>query len=88
MLTNPLIHVYIKRISNRLVFKIKTGYKLELQKPENMTFGSTKKLNNTINGENVPCFEVIELVLVQCNLVDNQHQPKSEVLYTFMPNKS
>ena len=58
--------MYINRISKRLVFKIKTGYKLELQKPENMTlFGSTKKvINNTINGENVPCFEVIELVLV------------------------
>ena len=32
--------------------------------------------------------EVVEAVLVQCNLVDNQYQQKSEVLYTFMPNKS
>ena len=37
------IHVYIKRINNRLVFKIKDGYKLELQTPETMKlFGSTK----------------------------------------------
>ena len=52
-------------------------------------FGSTKKLiNKTKNGEKVPSLEVVEVVLVQCNLVDNQYQQKSEVLYTFMPNKS
>ena len=40
------INVYINRISNRLVFKIKDGYKLELQMPETMKlFGSTKKIN-------------------------------------------
>ena len=32
--------------------------------------------------------EVVEVVLVKCNLVDNQYQQKSEVLYTFTPNKS
>ena len=32
--------------------------------------------------------EVVEVVLVQYNLVDNQYQQKSVVLYTFMPNKS
>ena len=32
--------------------------------------------------------EVVEVVLVQCNLVENKHQQKSEVLYTFMLNKS
>ena len=33
-------------------------------------------------------FEVVKVVLVQCNLVRNQYQQKSEVLYTFTPNKS
>ena len=43
--TIPPVHVYINRINNRLVFKIKDGYKLELQTPETMKlFGSTKKL--------------------------------------------
>ena len=43
-------------------------------------FGSTKKLmDKTKNGENVPSLEVFEVVLVQCNLVDNQYQQKSEV---------
>ena len=52
-------------------------------------FGSTKKLiDKTRNGENVPSLEVVKVVLVQCNLVDNQYQEKSEVLYTFTPNES
>ena len=36
----------------------------------------------------MPNLEVVEVVLVQCNLVDNQYQQKSEVLYTFARNKS
>ena len=49
------IHVYIHRINNRLVFKIKDGYKLKLQTPKTMKLlGSTKKLiHKTKNGENV-----------------------------------
>ena len=72
------------------VFKIKDGYKLKLQTPETIKlFGSTKKLiDKTKNGEKVPSLELVELVLVQCTLVDNQHQRKSEVLDTFTPNKS
>ena len=43
--TIPPLNAYIYRINNRLVFKIKDGYKLELQTPETMKlFGSTKKL--------------------------------------------
>ena len=96
--------MYINRINNRLeilireliidyrliiVFKIKDGYKLELQTPETMKlFASTKKISKTKGGGKVSSLEVIELVLVQCNLVDNQYQQKSEVLYTFTPNKS
>ena len=54
--TIPPIHVYINTINNRLVFKIKDGYKLELQTPETMKlFGSTKKLIDKIkNREKVP----------------------------------
>ena len=72
------------------MFKIKDGYKLELQRPETMKlFGSTEKLiDKTKNGKKVPSLEVVEVVLVQCNLVDNQFQQKSEVLYTFTPKQS
>ena len=72
------------------MFRIKDGYKLELRTPETKKlFGSTKKLiDKTKNGENVPSLEVVEAVLVHCNLVDSQYQQNSEVLYTFTPNKS
>ena len=65
-------------------------YKLELQTPETMKlFDSTKKLiDKTKNGENVPSLEKVEVVLVQCNLVNNKDQQKFEILYTFPPNKS
>ena len=82
----PPIHVYINRIINRLVFKIKDGYKLESQTPETIKlFGTTKKL--TGKTKNGPSLQVVEVLLVQCNLVDNQYQQKSKVS-TFMPNKS
>ena len=82
--TIPPIHVYINKINIRLVFKIKYGYKLELQTSETMKlFGSIKKLiDKTKNGEKY------QVVLVQCNLVDNHYQQKSRVLYIFTPNKS
>ena len=35
----------------------------------------------------VPSLEVVEVVFAHCNIVDNQYQQKSEVLYTFAPNK-
>ena len=62
-------------INNRLVFKIKDGYKLELQTPETeKLFGSTRKLiDKTKNGEKIPNLEVAEVVLVECNLVDNEY---------------
>ena len=46
----------------------------------------------TKNGEKVPSLEIVEVVLIQCNLVDNHYQQKSEVIYTFnkviyTPNK-
>ena len=47
-----------------------------------------KMIDKMKDGKNVPSLEVVEIVLVQCNLVNNQYQQKSEVLYTFMPNKS
>ena len=72
------------------MFKINGGYKLELQTPETMKlFEITKKIiDKTKNREKVPSLEVVEAVLVQCNIADNQYQEKSEVLYTFTLNRS
>ena len=86
---NPSIQIYPNKIKNRIIFKIKTGYKLELLTPETMKLlGSTKKVvDKDKNGENVPKLEIVEVVLVHCNLVKNDYQHTSKVLFTFVPNK-
>ena len=77
------------KIKNRIVFKIKTGYKLELLTPETKKLlGSGKKdVDKDKDGENVPKLESVEVVLVYCNLVKNDYQHTSKVLFTFVPNK-
>ena len=50
--------------------------------------GNTKnKRTKDKNGENAPHLEITELVLVHCNIVNNNYQQDSRVLYTFVPNK-
>ena len=82
--------MYINKIENRITFKIKNGYYLELLTPEKMKLlGSTEsKINKNKNGENVPHLEIVELVLVHCNLVNNDYQQDSRISFTFVPNKS
>ena len=86
---NPSIRIYVNKIKNRIIFKIKNGYYLELLTPETMKLlGSTEsKITQDKNGENAPHVEVVESVLVHCNLVNNDYQQDSEILYTFVPNK-
>ena len=86
---NPSIKIYINKIENRITFKIKSGYYLELLTPETMKLlGRTEsKITKDKNGKNVPHLEVVELVLVHCNLVNNDYQQHSRILYTFVPNK-
>ena len=71
------------------MFKIKTGYKLELLSKETMKLlGSTSDtIDADKNSENVPRLENVEVVLVHCNLVNNSYQQASRVLFTFVPNK-
>ena len=87
---NPSIRMYINRIENRITFKIKNGYYLELLTPETMKLlGSTEsKITKNKKNENVPYLEIVELVLVHCNLVNNDYQQDSRILYTFVPNKT
>ena len=50
--------------------------------------GSTEnKITKDKNGENVPHLEITEVVLVHCNIVNNDYQQDSRVSYTFAPNK-
>ena len=81
--TAPIL-TYANTINNRIVFKIKTGYKLELLSKETMKLlGSTKDtIDADKNSENVPRLENVEVVLGHCNLVNNSYQQASRV-----PNK-
>ena len=75
---NHPVHIYLNKIKNRIVFKVKTEYKLELLSSETMKLlGSTKRdIDQDKDGEDVPKLESIELVLMNCNLVTiiNKHQ--------------
>ena len=64
---------------------MKGGYKLELGTPETMQlFGNKDKLiDKTKNKNNVPS-QVVQVVLVHCNLENNQYQQKSEVFILFL----
>ena len=83
------VQIYVNKVENRVTFKIKNGYSLELLTPETMKLlGSTEnKITKDKNGENVPHLEITEVVLVHCNIVNNDYQQDSRVLYTFVPNK-
>ena len=63
---NSPVRMYVNKIVNRLTFKIKTGYKLELLMPKTMKlFGSTtSKITKDKNGKKVPNLEITEAVLV------------------------
>ena len=74
---------------NRITFKIKNGYSLELLTKEAMKLlGSTEnKITKDKNSENILHLEITEVVLVHCNIVNNNYQQDSRVLYPFVPNK-
>ena len=86
---NPSIRLYINRIENRITFKIKSGYYLELLTPETLKLleSTKRKITKDKNDKNVPHLEIVELVLVHCHLVNNDYQQDSRMLYTFVPNK-
>ena len=83
------VQIYVNKIENRVTFKVKNGPSLELLTPEAMKLlGSTKnKITKDKNGENMPHLEITEVVLVYCNIVNNDYQQDSRVLYTFVPKK-
>ena len=86
---NAPILIYANTLNNRIVFKIKSGHKLELLSKETMKLlGSTKDtIDADKNSENVPRLENVEVVLVHCNLVNNSYQQASRVLFPFVPTK-
>ena len=74
-LEKKVIALYVNKIENRITFKIKNGYSLELLTKETMKLlGSTEnEITKDKNGENVPHLEITEVVLVHCNMVNNDY---------------
>ena len=85
----PSAQIYVNKIENRITFKIKAGYSLDLLTPETIKLlGSTKnEITKNKNSENVTHLEITEVVLVHCNIVNKDYQQDSRVLYTFVSNK-
>ena len=86
---NPSVSIHINKTENRITFKIKTGYYFELLTPETVRLLGTveNKVTKDKNGESVSHSEITEVVLVHCNIVNNDYQQDSRVLYGFVPNK-
>ena len=86
---SPSIRIYVNKIENRIAFKIKSRYYVDFLIPKTMKLlGTTEsKITRDKNGEHVPHLEFVQLALVHCNLVNNNYQQLSRILYTFAPNK-
>ena len=85
----PSVQISVNKIKNKIIFEIENGYI-----PQNLTLETIKllgsiesKITKDKNGENVPHFEITEVVLVHCNIVNSHYQQDLRVLYTFIPNK-
>ena len=72
----PSVQIYLNKIENRITFEIKNGCSLELLTKETIKLlGSTEnKITEDKNGENVPHLEITEVLLVHCNIVNNDYQ--------------
>ena len=86
---NPPVQIYANKIENSITLKIKDGHRLELLTLETMKLlGSNQnKITKDKNGENLQHLEITEVVLVHCNVVNNDYHQDSRVMYTFVPNK-
>ena len=83
---SPIL-IYANRMLNRVSFRIKTGYKLELLTNETMRLlGDGPIIDTTKNSENVPKLEIVRNVLVFCNLVENVYVQDRKLLFSFVPN--
>ena len=83
MADNPPVQIYVNKVKNTIIFKIKAGYKIELLLPETMKLlGKSKKdVDKDKNGD-VPKLESVKVVLLRYNLVKNSYQQASKILFT------
>ena len=83
------MQIHVNKIENRVTFKTKDGYSLELLMHQTMKLlrYTENKITKGKHGKNVPHLEITEVVLVYCDIVNNDYQQDSRVLYMFVPNK-
>ena len=68
----PSVQICVNKIENRITFKLKNRYSLGLLTTDTMKLlGSTETKDK--NGENVPHLEITEVVIVHCNIVNNDY---------------
>ena len=67
----PAVQIYVNKIENRITFKIKDERTLDFLAPETMKLLGSTENDKDKNGENVPYLEIIDVVLVHCNIVNN-----------------
>ena len=86
MTQDPSVQIYPNKIKNRIVFKIKAGYKLESLTLETMRLlrSAKKVVDKDKNRKIVTKLESVEVVLMRCNLVKNDYQHKSKFLFSFV----
>ena len=81
---SPIL-IYPNKIKNRIVFKIKTGYKLQMLTNKTMALlGVGPIIDQNKNGVNVPELEQVQSVLLHCNVVHNDYLQNSKLLNTFV----
>ena len=81
---NPPIQIYPNKMKNRIVFEIKTGYKLSVISRNNETIREYKKdVDKDKDGEDVSKLESVDVTFVHCNLVNNSYQQASKVFFYF-----
>ena len=88
---NVLIKTSVNKIENIITLKKKQDIisNFYLLKKRNCLVGSSKsKITKDKNGKNMSHFEITEVLLIHCNIVNNDYQQDSTVLYTLVPNKS
>ena len=86
---NLPIKISPNRLINRIVFKIKSGYKLEaLSENNKKLLGLASNIVDTDKNSESACnLQTVQTVSVHCNLVENQYQLSSKVLFVLVPDK-
>ena len=86
---NLSVLIYVNRIKSRIVFRTKTDCKIELLSSETMKLleSTTEDVDQDKDGEDVPKLQSFEVILVYCNLLNNNYQQASKLLFTFVSNK-